>query len=255
MLVRQSLLVEIDHEVIGRVPNPGSDRRFALLSAGAVSRHNVSPSGNLRRDGKRQLMASMNHDRAARAAVYQLLARLWAEEPQMLLEQLKAVPMAAAWRQLGGSLPENESDNSSESLDEDYCRLFVGPTGHLPPIQSVWMHGELDTAVTSSLREFDTVVGFEEPWSFAIIPDHLGNELWAMSQILRKSDGLSSDGQSAAHDLARQFFVGHLRWADQFLRAVADREGDRFYGTVASITLRFLDDEAARLEISAIHNE
>jgi TorA maturation chaperone TorD len=149
-------------------------------------------------------------DRAERVAVYQLFARLWAEEAGQLLVQLKTEPLATAWRLLGGSVSEHESDDAQASLDEDYCRLFVGPKGHLPPIQSVWMNGELDTGVTASLREFDTVIGFEQPWDFSIIPDHLGNELWAMSQILRKSAGLPAEDQTVADDLAGEFFKGHL---------------------------------------------
>lgn len=196
-------------------------------------------------------MTSTEYDRAERAAVYQLLARLWAEEPGGLLEQLRSEPLCSAWEYLGGVVPDQDADGTYSSLDEDYCRLFIGPKEHLPPIQSVWVSGELDTGVTASLREFDTVIGFEEPWDFAIIPDHLGNELWAMSQILRKSDRLAVDDQAVANDLASQFFKGHLNWMGEFLDAVIDRESDQFYGTVASVTQRFLRDEATRLEVPA----
>jgi TorA maturation chaperone TorD len=136
------------------------------------------------------------------------------------------------------------------TIDEDYCRLFVGPTGHLPPIQSVWTSGELDTEVTASLREFDAIIGFDLPWSFAMIDDHLGNELWAMSQILLKSDGLPPDQLSVADDLLAAFFTGHLSWTAALIEAVVDREGDRFYGTVAAITRQFLKDEAVRFQIA-----
>lgn len=200
-------------------------------------------------------MASTDYDRAERAAVYQLLARLWAEEPGELLEQLRSEPLCSAWEQLGGITPDQDADGTRSSLDEDYCGLFIGPKEHLPPIQSVWASGELDTGVTASLREFDTVIGFEEPWDFAIIPDHLGNELWAMSQILRKSDRLAADDQTVANDLASQFFKGHLNWTDEFLEAVIDRERDQFYGTVASVTQRFLRDEAGRLEVPALKQQ
>ena len=196
-------------------------------------------------------MASTNDDQIERAGVYQLLARLWAEEPGNLLGQLRSEPLSSAWEHLGGFVPDDDSDGTHSSLDEDYCRLFIGPKEHLPPIQSVWVSGELDTGVTASLREFDTVVGFEVPWDFAIIPDHLGNEFWAMSQILRKSDRLAADERAVADDLTRQFFRGHLNWTDRFLEAVIEREGDRFYGTVASVTQRFLRDEAARLAVPA----
>jgi TorA maturation chaperone TorD len=143
-------------------------------------------------------MTSENSGHLERSLVYRLLARLWAEEPGELLAQLASEPLLSAWQQLGGVLPDHTSDEVRASLDEDYCRLFVGPRNHLPPIQSVWTSGELDTGVTASLREFDTVVGFDEPWDFAIIPDHLGNEMWAMGQILRKSAGLTPDEMEIA---------------------------------------------------------
>ena len=80
-------------------------------------------------------MASKDLNRAERAAVYQLLARLWAEEPGRLLEQLRSEPLCSAWAQLGGIVPDEDSDGTHSSLDEDYCRLFIGPKEHLPPIQ------------------------------------------------------------------------------------------------------------------------
>ena len=83
-----------------------------------------------------------------RTSVYQLLARLWAEEPGDLLTELSSEPLRSAWLQLGGVIPDHESEELRSALDEDYCRLFVGPKGHLPPIQPVWEGGELDTAVT-----------------------------------------------------------------------------------------------------------
>ncbi|MGZ0163449.1 MAG: TorD/DmsD family molecular chaperone [Planctomycetales bacterium] len=190
-------------------------------------------------------------DNFQRTSVYRLLARLWAEEPGGLLAELAAEPLSSAWQQLGGVIPDHESEEVRSTLDEDYCRLFVGPKEHLPPIQSVWEGGELDTAVTTSLREFDSIIGFELPWSFAVIDDHLGNELWAMGQILSKTDGLPPDQVSVADDLARVFFTGHLSWAERLLDAVVSRESVQFYGTLATITQQFLSDEAVRLGIAA----
>lgn len=189
-------------------------------------------------------------DNRERTSVYQLLARLWAEEPGDLLAELSIDPLRSAWRQLGGVIPDHQSEELRSALDEDYCRLFVGPKGHLPPIQSVWEGGELDTTVTTSLREFDSIIGFELPWSFAVVDDHLGNELWAMGQLIHKADGLSPDQLSIADDLAEAFFKGHLSWTEPLFDAVVSREGERFYGTLATITRQFLSDEAVRLEFA-----
>jgi TorA maturation chaperone TorD len=195
-------------------------------------------------------MGSAESDKPARVAVYRLLARLWAEEPGSLLAELAADPLRSAWLQLGGVCSDHESDEVCSAIDEDYCRLFVGPKEHLPPIQSVWTDGELNTGVTASLREFDSVIGFELPWSFAVIDDHVGNELWAMGQILHKSESLPLEQLCVAGDLARTFFTGHLLWANPLFEAVVRREGERFYGTVAAITQQFLNDESERLRIA-----
>lgn len=187
-----------------------------------------------------------------RSLVYELLARLWAQEPDGVLEQISEEPLSSAWRGLGGIVPDFTSDTVRASLEEEYCRLFIGPSGHLPPIQSVWMSGELDKGVRASLNDFDSVVDFAPPWKFITMPDHLGNELWAMAQILRKSVGLSNTDFRIADDLARQFFIGHLSWAEPLLNAAIDRERDGFYGTVASITLNFLRDESPLFRTAAV---
>jgi TorA maturation chaperone TorD len=196
------------------------------------------------------MMAEIS-DNLARASTYQLLARLWVQEPGNLLEPLATEPLASAWQQLGGNIPDHASEEVRVSLDEDFCRLFIGPKDHLPPTQSVWESGELDTGVTTSIREFDMIIGFDLPWSFGVVDDHLGNELWAMGQILRKTDGLSSDQLDIAEDLAGAFFTGHLFWGEPLFEAVVSREGGRFYGTVARITQQFLNDEAVRFGIGA----
>lgn len=197
-------------------------------------------------------MTTENSEPLQRSLVYELLAWLWAQEPDEVLKQLDEEPLASAWRGLGGIIPDVTSDAVRSALDEEYCRLFIGPSGHLPPMQSVWMSGELDKGVKASLSEFDAVVDFAPPWKFTTMPDHLGNQLWAMGQILRKSVGLSNTDGRLAEDLASQFFSAHLSWADPLLNAVIDRERDGFYGTVASITRDFLKDESARFRTAAV---
>lgn len=197
-------------------------------------------------------MTIENSEPLQRSLVYELLAWLWAQEPDGVLKQLDQEPLASAWRGMGGIIPDVTSDAVRSSLDEEYCRLFIGPSGHLPPMQSVWMTGELDKGVKASLSEFDAVVDFTPPWKFTTMPDHIGNQLWAMGQILRKSVGLSNTECRLAEDLASQFFISHLSWADPLLNAVIDRGGDGFYGTIASITRNFLEDESARFRTAAV---
>lgn len=179
-----------------------------------------------------------------RGAVYRMLARLWATELTEPTVQLLASPdVSDVWQSLGGCDPELLTPDRLDDLAEDYCRLFVGPTGHLPPIQSVWADGELQSDVVTSLTEFVSVCGYESPWS-GQLPDHLGNELQLMGLALAKA---SLETESAAIDDARQFTATlldrHLRWALPFAAQVTRRDEDGFYGQLALVTRAFLQSE------------
>ena len=92
---------------------------------------------------------------ACRAAVYRLLARLWRREiDAATLEQLLAGSVRKAYLAAGGSLPEVADQATCDALAGDYCQLFLGPAGHLPPYQSVWSDGQFHGAAAQSLRGY-----------------------------------------------------------------------------------------------------
>ena len=193
-------------------------------------------------------MRTFLEDSDRRSAVYRLLARIWAEEPNESLTVLAAQPFASIWGEAGGQVPDLHSASVRETLSERYCWLFVGPTEHLPLLQSVWETGELVGDVASSVALYDSLIGFEQPWRFELLPDHLGNQLWRMSDILVKSALLrTSEELLQAADLAGQFFSTHVTWCRRLLDSIIERDGEGFYGTSAAVTIRFLEDEAERL--------
>ena len=183
-----------------------------------------------------------------RGAVYQLLALLWAQElTGYSLQLLEKGGIRESWTSLGGADPSSLAGRLDQ-LAEDYCRLFVGPTGHLPLIQSVWTDGELQSDVVSSLTEFAAVCGFESPWS-GLLPDHLANELQIMGQILEGS-ALEADaaGIEASDSCAAAMFGNHLAWAMPLLNRITERDSGGFYGTLATVTQSFLESELSFYE-------
>jgi TorA maturation chaperone TorD len=144
---------------------------------------------------------------------------------------------------LGGSNPR-QLISQLDRLTEDYCRLFVGPVGHLPPIQSVWTAGELQSSVVGQLTEFVRICRYNSPWP-ELLPDHLANELQLMAVILEKAS-LESNATNTqlACSMTDAYFRQHLTWTGRLLERVQSIDGDGFYGNLAGLTQSFLDEEA-----------
>ncbi len=177
-------------------------------------------------------------DRAAeRAAVYDLLARLWDDAPDAaLMQQLAEIPSDSVPPALNELLTSCGQD-TPEGLAVEYTRLFVGPKEHLPPFQSVWEERQLDGEAAVSMRKFGDVIGIENAM------DHIGVQLSAMGTVL--SQAATADG-SQLEDLASlgaSFFVAHLTWPDDLLSAIERRSTSRFYQLLATVTRDFLASE------------
>lgn len=179
-------------------------------------------------------------DLTATANVYSLLARLWLSEVDSeWLEQLNRSDLRSRFVDAGGFVP------SAEDLDLlacEYCDLFIGPRGHLAPYQSVWERGELQSEIVASVDQFITLIGYVAP-SPRTLSDHFGRELDMMATALRLSDRLPKQDEDVGREIAAEFFVRHLTWADGLLRAVAERADSDFYRGLANMTAEFLCQE------------
>jgi len=182
---------------------------------------------------------SSRQDLEARAGVYELLSRLWLYEvdPE-LLSELTDGSLAAAWRELGGP---DTGDRHVESLATEYCRLFVGPRGHVAPFQSVWESGQHGGTSVSSMREYlsllnEPVPGLEE------IPDHFGVQLLLMGTFLRCLSAESCPTELSR--LACDFYQEHVQWAGGLLEAALERTTDPFYCFLITATREFLVTES-----------
>lgn len=189
-------------------------------------------------------MTSTVSETSSRAAIYWLLARLWAEPASRTLPELIQQPLASTWQKVGGWLPNDCGSRILDELDEAYCRLFVGPTEHLPPIQSVWETGELAGSAATGISQFNEIIGDGPAWEVDLLPDHLGNLLARMSQFVAGLEAVTAnDDRAAAEDLIQSFRQQHLTWVDRFLTFAIKRADCDFYRSVAEVTQQFLKSE------------
>ena len=172
-------------------------------------------------------------DSRASVEVYRLLSRLWLREIDAeLLSRLQSEPMRSALSELGMEVPASTVDE----LGIEYCRLFVGPRDHMPPVQSVWLRSELDTELTTSVRHYAELLGYGlYPQD---MPDHLGVQLGLMAHAISLVE--ENPGTQEYQEIASDFFRRHLTWPTDLLQAVQKRSDASFYASLAAITQQFL---------------
>ena len=173
----------------------------------------------------------------SRASVYRLLARLWICELDAALLDALAEPEIRSI--LDGFQPSLEIPELKdlEDLQVEYCRLFVGPTDHLPPLQSVWQEAQLHGEAVVSFRNYCELVGYQgnqhHPHS---LDDHFGLQLDLMAKLL---DASPATPQEAA-ECIQSYFVSHLDWSQVFLEEVQKRTSAPFYRSLSQLTQTFL---------------
>ena len=178
--------------------------------------------------------------------MYRLLGRFWLREvDRELLRALRSPPLREAFTDAGGVLPAGDDDGTIEQLAIDYCRLFIGPTGHLPPYQSVWQGGQLQGTTAASMARFIDVVRYDTGrLPRGMMLDHLGVQLDVMGHILSQlTTGQIEKDLSA---LAATFFRTHLTWTADFLNIAPQRATTDFYRSTLALTRVFLVDISLR---------
>jgi TorA maturation chaperone TorD len=184
-----------------------------------------------------------------RRGMYHLLARLWLREvDQPLLCEFDLPPLRDAYLEAGGLLPLGQQLQVIEQLAMDYCRLFVGPTGHLPPLQSVWQSGRFEGAAAESMATFVEVIGYDSSsLPSGTMLDHLGVQLDVMGYILGQvpigaAEWCEVDG---IRDVAQTFFAAHLSWPGPLLQLAQRQAETDFYRRMIMITRQFLHEETS----------
>ena len=138
---------------------------------------------------------------------------------------------------LGGDpLAGLDVDRPEEALGElavEFCRLFVGPRGHMPPVESVALgEGRFWGDSTVAALAFYQSSGVAAPDDFRLLPDHVSVELDFVAM-------LETQGR---REEARAFARGHLlRWLPAFVRHIDERAALAFYRVWAVGLLELLN--------------
>ena len=182
-------------------------------------------------------------ENAGRSGVYRLLGRLWLQEVDtLLLNQLGRGDLGAAFENAGGVVPTLVTGETVEDLAVDFCQLFLGPSQHCPPYQSVWETGQFEGEAGNSMLGFAEVVRYDPS---AVLPggmlDHLGLQLDLMGHLL----GGSIAGETQiVEEVANAFYSAHLSWPEPLLVAAQERARTAFYRSLLKLTGEFLETEA-----------
>ncbi len=185
----------------------------------------------------------------SRIGVYRLLSQLWIREiDEDLLEQLHAPELRDHLGTAGIELP-TATRETVESLAIDYCQLFVGPSQHLPPFQSVWQGGQFHGRTTALMQKYIDVTGYVVDKSLSdIYLDHLGVQCDVMAHILAVRLSTQGDQQDAVREIENSFLPAHLSWPSPLFKAAAQKATTGFYQTFVAFTRDFLESEMARVE-------
>ncbi len=121
-----------------------------------------------------------------------------------------------------------------ERLAEEYCRLFIGPRGHMPPVESVATgEGRLWGASTAAVCAFYQSVGLAPAEAARDLPDHIAMEL----------DCLAVLEETGRHAEAAVFAREHpLQWVPTLADHVVRRATLSFYAAWVKGLTQALDD-------------
>lgn len=126
---------------------------------------------------------------------------------------------------LGGDplagIDPGDAASALEVLAVEYCRLFIGPRDHLPPVESVVLGEERFWGPsTRKVVEFYRTVGLAPREESRIMPDHLSMELDCMA-MLEETD---------RRDQASAFASEHvLKWMPLLAKHVSECATIAFY--------------------------
>ena len=174
-------------------------------------------------------------DHTAASHLYRLLSRLWLHEADVpLLQEMWSDPLKTALLANGCRLPP-PTEPSLETLDSDFCQLFIGPANPLRPVQSVWLEDRLEGAATHSMRDhyLPLLTTFKLPSN--LMPDHLAVQLALMAEFI----------DAEIEGLPRRFFQEHLSWTNPLTTAATHRSETDFYRSIITLTADFLASEAS----------
>jgi len=183
----------------------------------------------------------------ARAALYGLVSRIFSGKPtaellgalkgREMLESLAAFEVVFDEGFLGGDVAAQ-----ADELAGEYAELFLATGSNIAPFESVFLPGwsedkpQLWGEATAAVAKFYEEAGLE--LRSGQIPDHVGLELEAMATLAEceaaRREAGDAEGAGRLEGLQNRFCREHLiRWVPEFCKAVRERAGNGFYGSMA----------------------
>lgn len=188
---------------------------------------------------------------AMRAGVYQLLARLFAREPdQELLDTLAGIgdvdtsegKIAMGWE----LLKQSSEKTDLGSAQQEYFDLFIGVgRGELVPFGSWYLTGFLMEKPVALLRSDLANLGIERQDDVAESEDHIAALCDAMALIIQSSDEISLQTQQT-------FYKDHLEpWVMKFFDDVENAKHAHFFRGVGFFGSAFFEFESEMLAMQS----
>jgi TorA maturation chaperone TorD len=174
-----------------------------------------------------------------------LLGSCWlkemTEESLSALGESRSAELNEALRKLEWKIPQPASSDARDEVIEelaiDYCRLLVGPKGHLSPVESVWVTDQFQSETVSAMQAFfDLLPGYQPPSS---LQDHIGVQLDYAGHLLVAAGNLQDP---AAFEPVAAFCGSRLGWIDGLLRGGKSRARTDFYRGLSTATERWVAD-------------
>ena len=180
------------------------------------------------------------------AIVYDLLSQLWLEPLSLIrLQALVNSELGQVIESLGGSMPEQGTEDIANQLSSDYDQLFKDSEEGVSPVQSTWntnpdtpnapSHEARSNSASSCEEFYRTTPEYQPP---EITPDHLAVQFNFLAYLFHAA---AEENQTGAHvEIATEFYATHLGWTAPLLETVKKRANTDFYRGLARITEVFL---------------
>ena len=185
---------------------------------------------------------SMVADLKAISRVYHLLSRLLISEVDVENLKLCQSPLRESFIEIGGWLPSSLDSRTVEELSHDFCQLFIGPSGHFPPYQSVWQYGQFQSQTIVSMEKYCNIARFT-PSASHLMLDHLGVQMEWMGHVLAQVSSRSPTDRETIVEFANAFSNDHLQWPESMLCAAEETALTTFYRSNLKLIRQFLTSE------------
>ena len=200
----------------------------------------------------------------ARSNVYGLLANVFREEPsEAFLSKLRGPEFSGSLHALNLSLDEMFEDTSYEQLVEnlavEFTRLFIGPSNHISPHESMHMDARFGEKKslwgdqTVAVKKFMEAAGLKVDDSFGGMPDHISAELEFMQRLIQaEADAWTKEEDELGYnilDIEKRFYDEHLsQWVPRFCDTVLELTDHVFYIQFCEVMKSYMNFEQENLQ-------